>query len=247
MISIVEISLSLPDGQRISPAMGSVMHGALMERLDTEVAATLHQEGTRSYSQAVFWNAETRQNIWRFGFLRDEVCTFMMDVLQHTSQLSLRNRGYDVSLSVPRIISHLSYDDFSTQYLQSSPLRRMVNLHFLTTTSFKQQGGYVIFPDSRLIFQNLLNRWNAFAPEPLEDGISDILSCYSVLRQYRLQSRIFGVDGRHIPGFQGTMQYILTGNEIIRRTTTLLLAYAPYAGIGIKTALGMGAVTVQIR
>ena len=62
------------------------------------------------------------------------------------------------------------------------------------------------------------------------------------LRRYRLTSRDYWLKGQRIPGFAGSVQISAWLPAPILELWRLLLAFAPYSGIGIKTALGMGAV-----
>ena len=41
------------------------------------------------------------------------------------------------------------------------------------------------------------------------------------------------------------MSLRIHGNDMVKRIITLLLNFAEYSGIGVKTALGMGAVKVS--
>ena len=63
---------------------------------------------------------------------------------------------------------------------------------------------------------------------------------------YRLESRPFSVEGQKIDGFTGSLRLRFTGNDMTRRLMGLLLSLAPFSGVGIKTALGMGATEAEI-
>ena len=65
------------------------------------------------------------------------------------------------------------------------------------------------------------------------------------IADYRLSSRDYLLKGQSIPGFTGelTLKCRLDGFHLTM--ANLLLHFAPYAGVGIKTALGMGGVTCE--
>ena len=69
----------------------------------------------------------------------------------------------------------------------------------------------------------------------------------SAIMWYNLQSRIFSLEKTKINGFSGELRLRLSGNEMMRRMAVMLLQYATFAGIGIKNALGMGAVNVELE
>lgn len=56
----------------------------------------------------------------------------------------------------------------------------------------------------------------------------------------------FSVEGRRIRAFRGNIRLGLFKDDITRRMASMLAAFADYAGIGIKTAMGMGAVHLDI-
>ena len=65
------------------------------------------------------------------------------------------------------------------------------------------------------------------------------------IAEYRLSSRDYLLKGQSIPGFTGelTLKCRLDGFHLTM--ANLLLHFAPYAGVDIKTALGMGGVTCE--
>lgn len=240
---ILRIPLYLPPDEQIHPSMGSIFHGALMEHIGDEAAARFHEQTLRPYSQFVGTSSDGTP-YWQFGILTDEAYGVLAAGLSGLKKLYLKHKGYAVGLGESTCIRHETYALFMQKHL-SQPVPTQITLHFHHVTSFKQQGKYVLFPDQRLIFQSLLLRFNLFSPVPLEDGIADVLAYYVPVRDYALQSASFGVEGRAIKGFKGLLTYTLQGDEMIRRTAALLLDYANFSGIGIKTALGMGAVTTK--
>ena len=70
MLKLFEIPLQMPEGERLHTSMGSLFHGALMERFPVELVEVLHRQNVRPYSQSVFFDRE-RGPIWRIGTLDD--------------------------------------------------------------------------------------------------------------------------------------------------------------------------------
>ena len=114
---------------------------------------------------------------------------------------------------------------------------------FRTPISFRRHDRYVIFPEGGLIFASVLRRWNYFAPQlGFSEGelLPQLLSSADI-RRYQLRSEEFHVERVRITGFSERLTLGLHGDELTQRLAALLIAYAAYAGVGIKTALGMGA------
>lgn len=248
MLRHYEAELYLPDGARAPASMGSILHGALMERLPGDYAAYLHTENLRPYSQSIRWDRETGRVLWRIGTLDRTAGEIIGGVLHGIGSIHLRQKGYSIDVQNIQCIAQRSYQDIADEYFRAETAPRGAEIHFLTPTSFKQGGAYIILPESALILQSLLTRWNRFCPDIRieEDDLVQTLAAHTRLTRYALRSAAFSVEGYSIRGFRGQIALQFTGSDMVRRILGALLAFAPYAGIGIKTALGMGAAETNI-
>lgn len=248
MLKLVEIPLTLPPEGAFSPSMGSVFHGAMMERIPENVAERLHESALRPYSQYLHFDKRTRRCLWRLGFLTEETATCLLDAIGASGELYLKQKGYAAKLGEACVVKESDYEALADGIFMDANAPKGARLDFLTTVSFRQGGVYVIFPDLALIFQSLQNRWNAFSPKMKIDApelgrqLADVCRVVS----YRLESRPFSVEGQNINGFSGSLRLRFTGNDMTRRLMGLLLSLAPFSGVGIKTALGMGATETRI-
>ena len=248
MLRQFEAELYLPDGARAPASMGSILHGALIEQLPGDYADYLHTENLRPYSQSIRWDRERERVIWRIGTLDRTAGEIIGAVLQSLEHIHLRQKGYTVDVQNIQCVEERSYQDIADEYFRAETAPRGAEIHFLTPTSFKQGGAYIILPESALILQSLLARWNRFCPDIRieEDDLAQILAVHTRLTRYALRSAAFSVEGYSIRGFCGQIALQFAGGDMVRRILGTLLAFAPYAGIGIKTALGMGAVETHI-
>ena len=248
MLRRFEVELRLPDGARAPASMGSILHGALIEQLPEDYAAYLHTENLRPYSQSIRWDRERERVIWRIGTLDRTAGEIIGAVLQSLEHIHLRQKGYTVDVQNIQCVEERSYQDIADEYFRAETAPRGAEIHFLTPTSFKQGGAYIILPESALILQSLLARWNRFCPDIRieEDDLAQILAVHTRLTRYALRSAAFSVEGYSIRGFRGQIALQFAGGDMVRRILGTLLAFAPYAGIGIKTALGMGAAETHI-
>ena len=248
MLKLAEIPFALPPERQFSPSMGSVFHGALMERLPEGLAARLHESALRPYSQYLFYDKRARRCLWRLGFLTEEAAARLLDAIAAPGALFLKQKGYAVKLGEPRTVAETDYGAIADGIFQNADAPRGARLDFLTVASFRQGGVYVLWPDLALIFQSLQNRWNAFSPKMKIDapelGRQLAENCRVV--SYRLESRPFSVEGQNIHGFSGSLRLRFTGNDMTRRLMGLLISLAPFSGVGVKTALGMGAAGAKI-
>ena len=247
MPQIMEITLTLPEGQRLYPSMGSVLHGALMEYAHEDFAAAMHRAGVRPFSQFVYYDKQAERAVWRIAALNGEAAAELGYAFAAMPQnLCLKQKGYVVQLSKPQPVKEADYAAMAQQFFTEQPPRK-AEVTFVTSTSFKAYGAYKIYPYNAYIFRSLLKRWNAYSgglvleEENLEQHLADAVKVIG----YNLSLQQYSVGGAPIDAFKGRYTLLLRGTEAQNRIAALLLAYAEYAGIGIKTALGMGGVFVN--
>ena len=225
---LFEVPLAFPEGVRVVSSMGSVFHGALMEQLPAEVAAHLHAEELRPYHQSILFTRE-RGAVWRFGVLDEGLYCLLC-----------------VALGERRLLQATSEEALADAACAGDKVLRSAACQFLTPTSFKRDGVYQMFPDTQLILQSLLGRWRRFSEQVRldEQDLAARLAPACRISSYRLQSAPFSLERHTIYGFRGQLRFYFAGNDMVRRIFRLLFSFAPFAGVGIKTALGMGAVDV---
>lgn len=162
-----------------------------MELIGPDWAGVFHQKGMRPYSQAVFWNEQNRQNLWRLGFLENSAASVVLSALERTKSLSLHQQGYDVGLGRIRCRS-IPLDD---RKIRPEPVPVGAEIRFLTTTSFKRSGAYVLFPEPELLYQSILQRWPMMTGEMPEKGLHQVLGYYTMIQDYDLHTEFSAWKG----------------------------------------------------
>ena len=140
-----------------------------------------------------------------------------------------------------------SYKDMAEQFFTMPQPPRQAEFNFITSASFKAFGSYKIYPDNVYIFRSLLKRWNAFCGGLVleENNLEEHLAQAVKVTGYNLSLQQYSVGGAPIDAFKGRYRLIFRGTQSQNRIAALLAAYAEYAGIGVKTALGMGGVKIS--
>ena len=246
----MEIILELPKNEKIHQAMGSILQGALMEIIGSTTAKKLHAEGLRPYSQCVYFDENKNLPIWRVNVLNDWACEKVLAPLMQQRQIFLRHKNYRVNLVECKIISEKSYEDLARQFMSNdAPISKGVKVNFITTASFRRNGRNVILPEIYLIIQSLLNRWNSFSNLFVVEGenLPQVLTNFFIVKEYNFYSQLFLLEHQKIDGFCGRMNANFEGDNTTNRLLGMLLEYANYTGVGIKTALGMGAVQTKLK
>ena len=235
-------SLGVPDGARPRPEWGYRLYAALLERLPADFSASVHGDEITPMSQflsvrrdgSCFWTAnllgEASENAASPAL--DAAEAFALD--NGRLRLTVRERWKTV---IP---------DANALLERAACCNAPHTLTFRTAAAFKSQGRYVRLPTERLILQSLLKKWNGSIPEcPIEDedgaGL-DALANGLLFRNFRLRDGSYSLKGTRIPGFTGSLTLENRLNGFHRQIADALLIFSGFAGIGIKTALGMGGV-----
>ncbi len=119
---------------------------------------------------------------------------------------------------------------------------RHVTLHFASPTTFKSGGRHVPLPLPDLVFGNLLERWNAFAPVALPAEVRRYAQECLALGGYSLRTRAIPVkEGGLRIGMVGQARYTAVNYDRYWLSLIRLLAdFAFFAGVGAGTTTGLG-------
>lgn len=248
MLTKLQITFEKPNDD-FSFHSGSLFHGALMQTVDRDFATEMHGESIRPYSQNVTYNAD--KIFWTVCTLTEKAKAEMTDLLldDNFQSLCLEHKNVTLKVADKKIISQITYDDlFKKVYLENN-YQNYETYRFYTPTAFKSDGCYINLPNVYLIFNSILTKYDAFSSTTeLRDEklLSEICNRVNI-SSYQLHSSSFGLEGVKIPSFVGECTFSVHGDERLKKLVSMLLEFSAYSGIGIKTALGMGAVKKQIR
>lgn len=243
----MDFQLEIKENQEFSYQKASLMQGVLMEWLDSEYAGKLHQGGWNPYAQHIEKiNGEWH---WIITTFEDEayqnICSVLMEreqeeiVLKYNQQkIAIRNKKLELSSSEQLMNQY---------YFQDAP--RNIKIHIVTPMAFKQRGSYVFYPDMRCMIQSMIHKYDAVTSREgeIDEQILEELVKNIYIQQYNLKSCRFHLEGVRIPAFIGEIQFGFHGSQTLINYMHFLFHFASYSGIGIKTAMGMGAIDVQER
>lgn len=215
----------------------------LLSRTDSVYAGRLHENSAtpvRHYLRPEDDDASVRWCVTLFG---EEASAMLSPLLGCRQEFTYNRMGERYAFPVTghsvRILHGVS--DFRKTVGDGE-----VRIRFCTPTAFRSRGTYVCFPTTRLIVQSLLRKWNTWMGDELllDEDETDILADGLPCVRFRLHRTGFRLKRQEIPGFVGEMTFgnVLEGEA--REHASLLLHFAEYAGVGIKTALGMGGTEV---
>jgi CRISPR-associated endoribonuclease Cas6 len=172
----------------------------------------------------------------------------VVSALSRTERYALSKPGVALQVTGVEISPSVSEAEICKKYLAEGTAGRQAVVDFASPCAFKSAGEYVFMPTKELIVQSCVNRWNMVANSSRvddPDAIADLTARCRITR-YRLQSASYDVKRVKIPGFVGSATISVRGPEPLVRLFRLLIAFGGAAGVGIKTALGMGGCKVTL-
>ena len=253
ILKTLEIRFSLPSTVKLNQAIGSIMQGVLMERIDRDYATYLHKQNLRPYSQYIFFSKKDNCLIWRISALNQQAADeILLPLFNLPYSIFLRHKQTRLTTLNKEYIYENTYENLAQKYLSlpnNPDKQKIIDFNFITSTAFKSQGKYIIFPKIHLVLASLLNRWNAFSQTDFinDKQITSGLQRYLYVADYKLNMRPFSLEGIRVPAFVGTYSVGVVQNDMAQKILAMLSEFAQLSGIGIKTAIGMGAVRTQIH
>ncbi len=222
----------------------SNMQGILMGQIDVDYAELLHNQGLKPYSQFIL-NGEKKE--WVVKTFTQRAYQEIIAPLLDSSFTHCFIEKKDIHVQIQnKILKTIRKQELLDEFY-SDACSRYLNLEFLTPTSFKSDGKYVIMPDMRYIYQSLMNKYSAASSdmEMYDKETLEQLTGNSHIVQYRLRSTYFPLEGIRIPSFKGEISVKITGTNTMAKYARLLSRFGEYSGVGIKTAMGMGGLRIK--
>ncbi|MBR1738097.1 MAG: CRISPR-associated endoribonuclease Cas6 [Firmicutes bacterium] len=239
---ITQLKIGFSNDTVLNYNMSSLMQGIIMENVSPEFAEKEHISETRSYSQYL-----TKQDgswTWVINTLTDEAKENIIDRISGIEKFYIKNKDMYLSAESTEIKTTNFDELFEGNYYLDEKQPRYVRIDFITPTAFKSSGSYINYPTVKLLLASMINKYNALS-DVTEFGDSDLAEklakCVDI-SNYNLRSTVFHLEGVKIPSFLGHVTLRVNGSKNMISTINMLTEFAQYSGIGIKSAIGMGAV-----
>jgi CRISPR-associated endoribonuclease Cas6 len=225
---------------RLTAAIGPHLQGALMESIDSRYAAHLHTLPFNPYSQYCLCDARSEQLTWHINALTDQAAEYILAPLEKRNSIKLKHGGVTLNVAA-KTTSELALSTLTSQ-LHDDPERK-THIQVLTPAAFKQSGSYRHVPSTRMLFQNLIMHYSAVFDndKEVDPDTVDYIEQHTDITAFNIRSRYFQpAAGRKIPGFVGKLTIHARGPQTLTGFVRMLLRFGEYAGLGIKTSMGMG-------
>lgn len=242
----VRIDMQLSSSAELNVQMSSLFHGLLMERLNNfpQLQDQLHLSLLHPYSQHLVHHDDAWH--WIICFTDDELFQRMWEEgLSRQKNFCLKHNGIRIEIENTQITA-LSFSDLNSAAVnEESPYK--FRLSFLTPTAFKSNGRYIYMPDLAFIYSSIMRKFDAVAGNVsiYDEETLDQLCRSTFIQDYRLRTTRFALEGVKIHAFIGNIVINAKSNRTMAAFLNMLMSFAEFSGVGIKTALGMGAVAVE--
>ena len=249
-IKVIEFDIHLDTGQKIVQSLGSVLHGVMMSCISTEYATFLHTTQIPPYHQYVYYDKERNTSVWRIAALTEESIEEMIYPLWNIGpKIKLTQKNGSLLIDDRRVVLETDYASIAKSFLGDIKQYKKIDIIFVTPTSFKVNQAYAIFPDIEKIMRSFLKKWNAFSSSDVYDDeeLFQAMCDNMYVAEYRMRLQKFYLEKTKIPGFQGVYTLICKRNMILSNLAAMLCYFGSIAGCGIKVALGMGAMLVELE
>ena len=227
------------DSTAVNFQQSSNFQGVIMETIAPAYAARLHGNQLNPYSQCI--TKENDKVIWSVKALNEEAyeniilpVSKLTDITLRKKQISMSVYNKTVTVKDEKELVKEFYDKKCSKYLE---------VKFQTPTSFKSDGKYIIYPDLGLIYASLMRKYSAASEEfdMFDEETLEALVEQREIVRYRLNTVPFPLEKIKITGFTGNICIHIRGTETMARYVRMLLEFGEFAGVGIKTGMGMGA------
>ncbi len=230
-----------------NPEWAYRLYASLLNALPDRFARELHGNEVTPISQ--FLTCEENRCVWTVNLIGDACEEIAAPVLEGKKSYGVGNH-YKANQAEMSVVSEekrsiKSVEELLALAANDSALHKLT---FQTATAFKSQGRYVNLPTNRLILNNLVKKWNGCisnCPIEVEDDGVEALAEKLDCTRFSLRNRSYNLKGNVLHGFTGEMTFENRASGFHREILNALLLFSAYAGVGIKTTLGMGGVMCE--
>lgn len=238
-----QIELVCAKNEKYNSKSAVYFHGWIMSKVSEEFATNMHQTGVNSLNIYSYHTRDTINFVISLLSVKavEELEKLLMD--SKFKEFVLEGENQRQYLIIDKKVNSLTEKELARNfYASDSP--RGIEIQLLTPTAFKTKGDYYNLPDLRFLFQSLMKKYNAIfeGSEQIDLDLLDEILKNTKLVDFSIYARRYYIHRSFIQGCIGKLTIYCKGSQTIVNYINTLLRFAEYAGIGVKTSLGMGAV-----
>lgn len=226
-----ELAQSLHDEDGPRPFTASTVIGPFPNRsLDETKTYTLRYTATERKTAQSLWEAASSGPLAPGSLIRlDDFAFKVVDVAATSKQHPWAAATRYPDLAAGELITG------------RNPSRK-VTLLFTSPTTFRTQGRNMPWPLPHLVFGNLLDRWNAYAPLAFPEELRRYAEECLAIERFNLSSRVVAAKSGGLRiGCVGRVTYVtLSYDRYWMSLIHTLSRFALFSGVGAATSAGLG-------
>jgi CRISPR-associated endoribonuclease Cas6 len=217
---------------------------ALLRLMNPELGAVLHDmPSPKAYTTSA--GTYRQQPFLRFSIFKPELYDACCSSLYSAAGNSIRlgEEVFQIAQVLDRDHPAAGITSPSLLLRQDVILEKRIGFEFLTPTAFKRSPRVVPLPEPKLVFQGLLEKWNAHCGGTIPREFIDWVEQTVVIADFRLRSRTAKAHHAVLVGCVGQVWYkALDTKHPWHVFVGQLAGFAPFASVGYQTTLGFGRV-----
>lgn len=248
MPTLLKMTLKTPS-VRPKGLLGVPLHGLIfsaLERQSLTLSAQVHKAEIKAFriGQSRWETGEGQSHLsFQLAVLDDALLLPLQQALAPGSLHGERDSTLRGEVQESSIIQQTTYADFYAQHASAVSGRTLL-FELLTPTTFRQTDLDMPFPIPKTVFYGLQRRWEAFSDLHFGPELNDWIGRAVRVQDFQLwprQAHFKGMRGASLTASVGRVEYVIAKPGDAEPTFVRLLAdYANYAGLGYKTAYGLG-------
>ncbi|WP_319996180.1 CRISPR system precrRNA processing endoribonuclease RAMP protein Cas6 [Trichococcus shcherbakoviae] len=227
-------------GTELDYRSASLFHGVIMHALPASFSEHLHKTSVAEFHQKLEFGENALK--WTIHALTDECAGYVEESLyQKMDTFYLKQKQIELRVVRKESSDNLSYYEWYCMQSRKGEPSNKVRVAFSSPASFKSYNTYLEEPNLSLCYRSLAMRLGSVQetirfPKKIWEHLADQTS----IRHHAIEKCSFPLEKVNIPAFKGEMILELQGDEDELLMMNLLWDFANFAGLGIKTAVGMG-------
>ncbi len=239
MLYHTDIVYSIEGSDNLYSDLGVKLHGAVMKLIPTEYAALLHRNEHQPFSLFCIENASENTVMLRLSALTDEaelICRALSSQ-EHVTIYGLKN-------PLERMAIQHS-EPLPAEAIIGAAVPRGYRVEFMSPAVFRRSGKCHCSPEISRYLRSAAEKLALF--ESVTFDVEKLLEFAAAIPidGYLLNGCRYNVSGSIYSGMTGWMELIFP-DKFAENATVLntVLRYAEYSGLGAKTAVGMGGISL---
>lgn len=245
MIAKLELLLDLNNNE-YNYNISSILHGIIMEIIPSDYAEFLHNQKILPYSINI--TNYNNKLLWTINTLNLEAYEIIINSFQNITEIYMKQKRKKIKVSFINLTTTTYEELIQNNYYNNTKIKKEYTIYIQTPLAFKSFNNYIILPNLKLFFQSIMRRFDYFSNtnKIYDSNTLKYLEENIRIRKYKIKSSIMYLHKYKVPGLLGEITININNNSnlIINNLLNLLLSYSEYSGIGIKTALGMGSISL---